>query len=763
MATKKEKQIAQETIDLFMEFRNAERNTWAQQIQEDSNFRYGAQWTQNQIDTMKAKGAATLSVNRIHKAIETMKSMLTSNKPGFKVAPQGDSDNKTAIAIQGLMQYIWNISDGDEQLSICIDNMLGRSLGYLMPYIDPFSDDGMGDVKFKSIDPKYVYVDPNAQEIDFSDATDIIVSRVYTKKQLMQTYPQYKHIIKNATGVQIDDQVVTDNQASQYNVIFAGHSFNVNGKDNEDIRGYERYSKIMINRYRVRESYNKAENLYSEADFKAWGKTPIYIINGQPIREESVAKKLINQLMQEHQQQMQQYTQMQQQMQQAMQMGQLDPNTPMQPPPEPPSVEEHNNMDLVEIGFVEVIKVMVPRIKMSIVLGDTHIYTRIMEMSSYPIIPMPNIHTGSPFPISEVAMVKDSQKYLNWLRSLVIRHAQISTNLKVMVPAGGNDIEELRESWDSANAMIEVDMSEGSPVLAQPMPMPSELFISEDRAKMEIDDQIGVSNMSSGNPDNGPDSFRGILTIDEFGQRRAKVKLATVERSLTRLGKGLYALIREFYTAEKQFRILEPNRTYSEYIINKSTYSMQYENDESSVIETINDVSTGKYDIMFIPGSTLPDNRYAKFQMLLEAYKLELVDRVEVLKKTDIFDIDGVLSRIDTITNLEKQVDGMSQQIKELKGDMQTSQRELHHKDMEVAKVQEREKLREATMKHILSIQLSEKESQKVQELYKSRLDDILSRTSQEGRLELQRQKLQQQQQSMQQSQQPKAGEKPAE
>ena len=60
----------------------------------------------------------------------------------------------------------------------------------------------------------------------------------------------------------------------------------------------------------------------------------------------------------------------------------------------------------------------------------------------------------------------------------------------------------------------------------------------------------------------------------------------------------------------------------------------------------------------------------------MEAYKNGLVDRVEVLKKTEIFDKEGVMQRFDYITQLEQQLEQATEQIKDLEGDLQTRDRE---------------------------------------------------------------------------------------
>ena len=60
----------------------------------------------------------------------------------------------------------------------------------------------------------------------------------------------------------------------------------------------------------------------------------------------------------------------------------------------------------------------------------------------------------------------------------------------------------------------------------------------------------------------------------------------------------------------------------------------------------------------------------------MDAYAKGLIDKQEVLKKTEVFDMEGVLERTDTITQLQQQLKAASEQIKQLKGDMQSRDRE---------------------------------------------------------------------------------------
>ncbi len=62
--------------------------------------------------------------------------------------------------------------------------------------------------------------------------------------------------------------------------------------------------------------------------------------------------------------------------------------------------------------------------------------------------------------------------------------------------------------------------------------------------------------------------------------------------------------------------------------------------------------------------------------MYLDAYKLGLVDDVEVLKKSEIFDKEGVLQRKSQISQMQQYISQLENQVKELSGDLQTARRE---------------------------------------------------------------------------------------
>ncbi|MFA5452833.1 MAG: hypothetical protein WC248_04620, partial [Candidatus Methanomethylophilaceae archaeon] len=94
----------QETERLFKAYSNV-RQPWAEMVQQDRQFRFGQQWSEEDLKKLADRGQAPVVVNRIHPAVEAAKAMLTANRPSFRVSPREDSDNETAQAINGLLQY----------------------------------------------------------------------------------------------------------------------------------------------------------------------------------------------------------------------------------------------------------------------------------------------------------------------------------------------------------------------------------------------------------------------------------------------------------------------------------------------------------------------------------------------------------------------------------------------------------------------------------------------------------------------------------
>ena len=299
----------------------------------------------------------------------------------------------------------------------------------------------------------------------------------------------------------------------------------------------------------------------------------------------------------------------------------------------------------------------------------------------YPIVPVPNIWTNTPYPKSDVSKVKDSQRLLNKLFSLTLSHAQASAGLKLLVPEGSvDDLGQLEKDWANPNAVIPYNPEFGQPHFPAPQSLAGEFYALIDRVEHYIDLSFGIPELMQGFREKAPDTVRGTAMLSQHGETRGKSKLRDIEGSLNRLGKCIYNLAKGHYTYQKTFRIVQPNNDLTEYTVNTKMYD-----DKTRELQQIeNDVTIGQHDVRIVSGSTLPSNRVAEYQMYLDAFKMGLVDDVEVLKKSEIFDKEGVLKRKGQMAQMQGYIQQLEKQIKDLSGDLQTSQRENVHSRKQV-------------------------------------------------------------------------------
>jgi hypothetical protein len=657
------KKLVDETQSIWKTY-SKKRESWASHAQEDREFRLGKQWTADQKRILEERGQAALVVNRIHPAVEAAKALITANKPQFRVSPREDSDNKVAQAMNGLLEYIWQISEGNSVLRRIVDDYYVTGMGCALVYIDPMMDMGKGEVCIHDVDPLDVYIDPNSRSPLADDAENIIISRLYTKDQAKALYPMYEKAIKNASSEEhISDRPSTgreDNGETTWPETTDTMTIANFGESDEYIRGYERYYPVMIDHYRVFESFNGNEDLLTDEEYEAYLKQPAWEIQGQIVTDEEQARAIIEQV----------EAMYQQMVEQGRQQGRVDL-------PKKPKIAQLTFQDLLDNGLIDVVVVPTKRIKQCVIMGDKHLYSRILPIDKYPIVFFMNQHTRTPYPMSDVRMVKGMQEYINKTRSLIIAHATTSTNTKILIPSGSVDMREFEQKWAQPGVAIEVDFDQGQPTPVQPTPLPNELYSNENTAKNDIDHQLGLYEMTMGNSAVAPNTYKATVSLDEFGQRKMKSKLADIEAGLNRLGMLVIPIMQQLYTTQKIIRLIQPNNSIDEYTINKKLVD-----DKSGEIKVLNDITVGKYDVVVVTGSTMPTNRMAQLEMYMDAYEKGIIDKQEVLKKTEVFDMQGILQRTDLIQQLQQQLEQATETIKSMQGDLQTREREVYHAKM---------------------------------------------------------------------------------
>lgn len=666
------------TEDLLRDYSGA-KTEWAKQAAEDSEFRAGVQWTKTQVETLKSRNQAPVVVNVIHSAVEQAKALLTTNKPRFQATGREDSDVKTGRVISDLMEYIWDTSNGNTVLKQAIDDYYVKGMGCIMAYPDMNGDFGKGEVCLKSIDPMDVYIDPASRDPFCQDANHIIIAKKTMQSQLLLKYPDYAEQIKNADQTSILSNYPTSRDNSDYNQQVGPYNKGATVSaldDDRELEVMERFTKVKMPMVRVYDPYEPRERVLTEEQFQEYLKNPAFVIHKRGVDPIYVTSK------EEVQRTQQMYDQFNGEFHEFM-----DPATQqiVQLPGEERAGSIPNSTtrlipitinDLVKDNMIQITPIKCDRVRCIISVGDQLIVDYMKPISVYPIVTLMNHHDRNPFPQSDVRLVKGLQEYVNKIRSLIIAHASSSTNVKLLIPRGSMDKKNLEEEWGRAGtAVIEFDPELGQPIVAGPVPLPNELYNNEREAKADIERILGIYALMQGDQGAAPTTYKGTIALDEFGQRRIRSKKDDIEAMLNQLGLLVIEMIQWIYTEEKTFRVIQPNRGPKDVKVNE----LVFDDLTNAILGRINDITVGRYDVQVVSGSTLPSNRWARFEYYKELYSLGVIDQVELLKQTDVADMEGVLERAGQMQQMQSQMQKAQEEIKKLKGDLQTAQRESLH------------------------------------------------------------------------------------
>tara|TARA_R110001592_G_scaffold318054_5_gene595089 strand:- start:562 stop:2562 length:2001 start_codon:yes stop_codon:yes gene_type:complete len=594
--------------ELFRRWRDA-RQQWDAEARNAVDFTLGNHFTEEESTALQSVGQADFVIDRVYAAVDKLKSLLTARPARFSAIAREDSDNKLSNIWKTILEYVWDISNGDSTFKQVVHDYAVTGLGYMYVYVDPEADYGRGEVKYTHVDPFRVYVDPASRDRFFNDASGIILSTFLTRQQVLDLYPQLEESIDDIeVGVNslYGEDYPSSNLKNSQNVLTPAEAKNLDYNVNQKYQILDRFYKLKVPFYRIFNAIDGSEKIVDP---------DVYSV----------------------------------------------------------IIEDEQTIAAIERGAIEVEEVMQTRIAQCSTIGDVLLYERILNTDIYPVVPFANIWTNTPYPKSDVNKVKDSQRLLNKLFSLTLSHAQSAAGLKLLIPEGSVDsVSQLEKDWANPNAVIEYNPEFGEPHYPQPAPLTSEFYYLIDRVEKYIDLNFGIPELLQGFKDGAPESVRGTALLSEMGESRGKSKLRDIESSLSMVGQVVYNLAKDHYKFAKTFRIVQPNNDITEFAVNMRLYD-----DKKNEIATMkNDIQLGQHDIRIISGSTLPSNKVAEYNMYLDAYKLGLVDDVEVLKKSEIFDKEGVLQRKGAMAQMQQYITQLENQVKKLSGDLQTSERE---------------------------------------------------------------------------------------
>jgi hypothetical protein len=644
--------MSQKAVDnhkLFESFQS-KREEWAIQAANNEDFFLGKQWTDAEIEALKKKGMAPLVVNRTMPIILQEVAIFTAKDPQFRAIPREDGDVKVASMWSDVLAYIWHISDGTTQRGTFALDYFNKGVGYFEAYVDPYADDGRGEVMFRHIPVWDVYPDPNSREIDMSDAGNILVSRLVPENQLRFMYPDKWPQIRKATN---ENGTMSDRPSS--NPIING------GITQSDYSHDDGGAKGTIRKIRTIDNYEKIRVPFIKIFHKGLGVIEV--------------------------------------------------------------IEEKNfNADTLP-SQSDYVKIWRTKVRLTRTCGENvFLGEKILNTAHYPIIPGALHHTGTPYPDGDVTVLKGMQQEANKRRSIMIHNATLASNFRLVTQKGSLAD---KADWEARGSKpgynLEYHQGYDKPDVIWPQQLPSAWVELEQEAKGDMEYAVSVFAHMMGSSSDAPDTYRGLLALEEAGQRKVRHKMRHANGAIRKLGLVLMDLARDTYQIPKIMRIVGEGEELKELMVNEPVVDPQ----TGTMVSRLNDITVGQYDLVVTDGTAMPTNRMALLNLYLEMYQLGIVDKAEVLKKTDIVDREGVLNRMGEVEQANARLQQMEETVKDVEGLNQTLRRQLQQSEVQLGIAQGGE-----------SVKASFRQTAAEQKLARARIADTVKTAAKEMALE---------------------------
>ena len=683
------KKLVDNIVDLFKKANSTERQKWETDSQKNYEFFLGEQLSAEEKEDLQSGGMPDFIINRITPVIEMMKFFATANNPRWQAVGSEGSDADVAALHADIADYCWYSSNGNSLYSSAIQDALVKGIGYMQVDVDPDEDRGMGEVIFNTVDPFDIYVDPTSRDFLFRDANYIIIKKDMPKEQLMRLFPDDKRKIKSANPSNLSPGNYSARDVIDSEIIFDGDvrssAYTQDGEEDEVLDYYEAYFKekvaymnLFVNKPPTPDEMKEISQRAEEAIQSMRKEMAVQleekrlqlteaVQQGEMIEERAIleiekAEKAMTQQLEE------QKTILMSQMQETQTRIENVVMTEV----------EYNILikdEVLSANIVDAVKFYENRIRLGIVVGDKLLFDGILQIREYPIVPFVYQHTGTPYALGAVSPLVGKQRELNKAHQIMIHNANLASNLRWMYEEGSVPEEEWEKYSSSPGALLKYRQGFTPPAPVQPLPLNSAFYGITDNAKRDMEYTSGIYSSMQGDTGSSPETYRGLLAMDEYGTRRIKAWMQNIiEPSLEHLGKIFKDFAQDTYQSHKVFRIVQPNNIDEEKTVE---INIPIFNDFGAAIQKWNDYATAKFDIRIIGGSTLPLNRWALLEEYFKWYQSGLIDDIAMISETDIRNKESIIKRKSIYMQLRSQLEELQGVVTDREGTIETLERQL--------------------------------------------------------------------------------------
>ena len=671
------------------------RKQWQQINQKGYEFAHDEQLASDEKDSLEEQGMPTFTINRILPVVEMLNFYATANNPRWQAIGVEGSDSDVAAVLSDLADYVWHNSNGSTLYTNAVNDAVTKGIGYLLVTIDKDADNGMGEVVIQQPEPFDIFIDPKSRDMLFRDAAFIMIRKVLPKNHLMKIFPDFKRKIANSNS---DDQSQTtysvrslgdeEQKLFTYNDdIDSNLAITAKGETDQLVEFFEVYEKIKISYinlfYRIPPDQEQLKAIKQQADVQLkemQAEMEVQLLEQERQMQEAVQTGEM--LPERYELEMQKAQDM---MMQQLQVAEQEIMSQLQA-----EASKIENQIVTEKEFnilmkdpkiaenvVDQVQFYSSRIKLTCIAGDKLLYEQVLPdtIKEYPLVPFHYKWTGTPYPISAVSPLIGKQQEINKAHQIMVHNASLGSSLRWMYEEGSIDAEIWEKYSSSPGALLPIRPGVERPTPVIPAPLSSAFFQIVQEGKGDMEYLAGIYSSMMGDSSQAGETYRGMLALDEYGTRRIKQWMSTsIEPALRQLGTMVLQFSQSTYSAYKRFRLIQPSAIQEgkDQEVNIPIY-----NDMGEAIGKSMDISTVKYDIRIVQGSTLPVNRWAYLEELKQLMQLGVIDDIAVLAETDLKNKENIVKRKSLYAQLQGQVQQLSEAVKDKDGTIETLERQL--------------------------------------------------------------------------------------
>ena len=693
MAKKIDKQ-ADRVRQIFNRSNQSKRVQWEYINQKAFDFANDNQLTAKETQDLEDQGMPTFTINRISPVVEMLNFYATANSPRWQAIAVDGSDSKVAAVFSDMADYIWNLSKGSTLYANAVNDSITKSVGWMHVVVDPDADRGMGEVKIEQPEPFDIHVDPKSRDMLFRDAGFVMIRKILPKAQLIKLFPDKKTKINKAASSENNDYSYTEKAFDTYQKDFGykdiveADSVDPETGDTDTLMEYfEMYEKVKIAYmnvfYRIPPSEEQIQEIQSTVNARIEEVSNEMRVNimeqQQELQEQVETGEMLPERMQLELQKLSKRSQEDIEMQRTQLMNDLIQKA-AQVDNKVVTEKEYTILEK-DPSFTNILQEAIRfhgnRIRKVCTAGDTTLYDIFLpdNITEYPLVPFHYKWTGTPYPISAVSPLIGKQRELNKSHQLMVHNASLGSSLRWLHEEGAIDTDYWEKYSSSPGALLPVRPGSQPPTPIQPAPLSNAFFQIVQEGKTDMEYLAGIYSSMQGDTGAQHDTYRGMLAMDEYGTRRVKQWMKNaIEPALKQLGEVIKQFSQSVYTAHKVFRVVQPNALHEdrEVQVNVPMY-----NDFGEAIGRFMDYETARFDVRIITGSTLPLNRWAYLAELKDLMQLGIIDDLAVLAETDIRDKELIAERKSQLSQLQGQVSGLEEQMKDKDGTIETLERQL--------------------------------------------------------------------------------------